>query len=121
MKETVSKFSKDAEKLGISETAVYLLRKFQAMHDDLRSLLNEKTNSFIRSSGRLTTSGGNAVEEIDLPGAKEAMQCQVQMHTLGASPVTILSAKAMKDKLIITFSADPSDDHVLAYFLTIKL
>lgn len=114
-------YKQDSEKIKMPEASVYLLRKFQAMYDDLLSLLNMKTNTFIKMSGRLTTSGGSAVEEIPLQGAKEAMQCLVQLHTQGASPVTILSAKVMKDKLVVTFSADPSDDHVLMYFLTIKL
>jgi hypothetical protein len=40
----LTNFKKESEKLKMPEAAVFLLRKFQAMHDDLRSLLNEKTN-----------------------------------------------------------------------------
>lgn len=114
-------FKDDAEKMGISQESVYLLRKFQTMHDELSSLMDLKTKTFIRYSGSHTTLGGATTEEVALVGVKAGMGCIVQISELGSSPVNLLSAKTDIDKLVLEFSADPSTDHVLNYFVTITL
>lgn len=65
--------------------------------------------------GRHTTVGGGAVETIEIKGVEETDICLVTINEVGASPVTIVQAKPVTDALEITFSADPSDDHVISY------
>ncbi len=99
------------------EAAVYLLRKFQAMFDELKHALAVKTCHFARRAGHVTTAGGDATEDISIMGVKASMRCLVQMHTEGAVPVTIKTAKCEKDKLTIEFSADPAADHEIEYWI----
>lgn len=62
-----------------------------------------------------TTIGGAAAEVITVTGALATDLVYTQLHTVGAAPRTILTAISGTDTVTVTFSADPSTDHVLAY------
>lgn len=66
-------------------------------------------------SGRVTTEGGAVTEQFSIAGITADDHIIAHLHTGGASPVTILSAKTITDGFEVTFSADPSTDHVLTY------
>lgn len=66
-------------------------------------------------AGEFTTVGGDAAEAITATGALATDLALVTMHTVGATPVTILTASASTDAVDVTLSADPSTDHVLTW------
>ena len=66
-------------------------------------------------AGEHTTVGTAASEDITVTGALATDLVLATLHTKGSSPVTLLTAVAAADKITITFSADPSTDHVLTY------
>jgi hypothetical protein len=66
-------------------------------------------------AGAHTTVGGAAAEAITLTGLLATDIPMVVLKTQGASPQTILTTVATADTLTVTFSADPSTDHVLYY------
>ena len=67
------------------------------------------------AGGEFTTAGGDADETITVSGALATDLVHVTMHTVGASPVTILDAAASSGQIDVDMSADPSTDHVLTY------
>jgi len=113
----LKKFRDQSKKMNLSELGVWLLRKFQTMHDELAHQLTVKTCHFARRAGHYKTLGGAATEDITISGVKASMKCMVQMHTEGAVPVTIVTAKCDKNKLTVEFSADPSTDHEIEYWI----
>jgi len=115
----LNKFKKESERLKMPEAAVYLLKKFQAMHEELTHLVAVKTCHFARRVGHYKTVGGSATEVITIPGVKASMKVMRSMHTEGVSPVTIVTAQCGKDKLTIKFSADPGSDHEIEYWIFI--
>lgn len=68
-------------------------------------------------AGEHTTAGGAAAEDITVTGALATDLAIVTIHTVGASPVTLLTALTAADKITATFSADPSTDHVVTYLV----
>lgn len=81
--------------------------------------LSQKTNDTLMDwkPGKHTTVGGAASEDITLKGVTAAMRCQVSMEVEGAIARNLLSAKCGVDKITVTFSGDPSTDHVLNYLV----
>ena len=67
------------------------------------------------AAGEATTAGGDATESITVTGALATDLAHVTIHTVGSSPVTILTSLATADALTVVFSADPSTDHVVTY------
>ena len=65
--------------------------------------------------GKITTVGGATTEEFEIPNVKATHLLSVHIHTVGASPVTIISAQCLDGKISVDFSADPGADHVLTY------
>ena len=61
----------------------------------------------------VTTAGGAAAEEITLPNVRATDIVSVILHTAGAVPRTISNAVAGAGKVTVTFSGDPSTDHVI--------
>ena len=61
----------------------------------------------------VTTTGGAASEAITITGAAAGDVCLVTLNTAGSSPVTVDAAVASTDTVTVTFSADPSSDHVV--------
>lgn len=81
------------------------------------SAVNGNTISHvIVAADEVTTVGGQAAEVIVATGALTTDMVFVQLKTVGSSPQTIVTAEITDtDELTVTFSADPDDDHVLAY------
>jgi hypothetical protein len=62
-----------------------------------------------------TTLGGAAAEVITVTGVLATDVVHVTMREQGAAPQTILKAVPTTDTITVTFSGDPSTDHVVAY------
>lgn len=67
--------------------------------------------------GLHTTVGGAASEDVTISGVAVGDVVFAQIATEGAAPVTIKRAIAGANKITIEFSADPSNDHVVNYFV----
>lgn len=73
------------------------------------------TSTELKWSGQLTTVGGSAVETFTVAGLATTDLVNVSIATSGASPVTVLAAYvSAANTLSVTFSADPSSDHVIS-------
>jgi len=67
--------------------------------------------------GEHTTVGGAAAEDITLTGVLATDFVLVTLHTVGSTPRTILTSVAAAGKITVTFSGDPSTDHVVTYLV----
>lgn len=67
------------------------------------------------AAANYTTAGGAAAEAITISGLLATDIATVTLQTAGATPRTISKAACTADTLTITFSGDPSTDHVVAY------
>lgn len=67
------------------------------------------------AAGRFTTAGGDASESITVTGVVDTDQVLVNLHTVGGTPRTILTAAAGTGSIAVTLSGDPSTDHVFSY------
>jgi hypothetical protein len=86
--------------------------------NDLRSGVSTLFSSHCyKFSGAYSTEGGAAVVEISRLGVEATMLAMAQIQTVGTTPVSIISCKCEADKLVVTFSDDPSDDHVINYII----
>jgi hypothetical protein len=74
-----------------------------------------KPSHVVKFSGEFTTVGGDANETITVTGALATDIVLVNLHTVGATPRTILTASASADQIDVVMSGDPSTDHVLSY------
>ena len=70
---------------------------------------------YVKFAGTHTTVGGAAAEAKTITGLLSTDLVFVQMKAQGASPQTILKAVPTADTLTVTFSANPSSDHVFYY------
>jgi hypothetical protein len=64
-------------------------------------------------SGLLTTVGGAAAEDFAIEGVLPTDVVIVTLNTPGSSAVTVDSALCDTDKITVTFSGDPADDHII--------
>lgn len=71
----------------------------------------------VKFAGEVTTVGGAAAEDFAVVGALATDLVFVNVKTNGAVPVTVVNAEAGVDKITVTFSADPSSDHVIQYMV----
>jgi hypothetical protein len=62
-----------------------------------------------------STGGGGQSEQYSVPGVLATDLVFVQMNVIGAGAVTVLSAGSGVDQLLVTYSADPSNDHQINY------
>lgn len=69
----------------------------------------------VKFAAEFTTVGGGAAEAISVPGALATDIAFVQLKTPGAAPKTVDAAAVTLDTLTVTFSGDPSNDHVIYY------
>ena len=76
---------------------------------------NIKYSDFVKFAGTFLTVGGSPTDDISIPGALPSDLAFVVMKNQGASPVTLLEARADINKIVMTFSADPSNDHTVVY------
>jgi hypothetical protein len=67
------------------------------------------------AAANYTTAGGAAAEAITISGLLATDIATVTLQTAGATPRTVSKAVCSTDTLTITFSGDPSTDHVVAY------
>ena len=73
------------------------------------------TETELKWSGNLTTVGGAAVETFTVPGATTSDLVNVTIQTSGVTPVTILTSYiSAANTLSVTFSSNPSSDHVIS-------
>jgi len=79
------------------------------------TLLATQPSHVVKYAGEFTTAGGDATESIPAVGALATDLVVVTLHTVGATPRTILTALAVADAITVTMSGDPSTDHVLTY------
>lgn len=68
-------------------------------------------------AGTHTTAGGGATESITVTGAVATDICMCTLETEGATPVTLDAAASNTNAIDLTFSADPSTDHIVSYIL----
>ena len=71
----------------------------------------------VKFAGTFTTAGGDANEAITVTGAAATDIAMVVLHTVGATPRTILTAQAATNAINLVFSGDPSTDHVVRYMV----
>lgn len=76
-----------------------------------RKLLQTVSNAV--KAGRATTVGGSSTEVIAAPGVSPEDSVSITLWAPGASPVTVVSAIAGTDCIVVDFSADPAGDHTL--------
>lgn len=73
------------------------------------------TQTELKWSGQLTTAGGSAVETFTVAGLATTDLVNVSIATSGAAPVTVAAAYvSAANTLSVTFSANPSTDHVIS-------
>lgn len=68
-------------------------------------------------AGSFTTVGGDVNEVISNALISGTDLAVVTMQVVGAAPVTIVSAICAAGQINVTMSADPSNDHILSYFV----
>ncbi len=104
-----------ADKLG---TGAVITTKILDANVTLAKLAAGITPSHVvKFAGKHTTAGGAAAEDVAIVGAVAGDIAIVSLQAKGASPVTILTALPATDKITLTFSADPSTDHVVSYIV----
>ena len=69
----------------------------------------------VKFGAKVTTAGGAAAEAFTVTGALATDVAAVVMQNQGAVARTILEVAVTTDTLTVTFSADPSTDHVIYY------
>lgn len=69
----------------------------------------------VKYAGKFTTAGGDANEQISVSGVVATDVVIVSLQDKGATPRTILTAKAGTNVIDIVMSGDPSTDHVICY------
>lgn len=106
--------------MSISASSKFLLDRMNsvARKVGLGTLLDGATGSHkIVAAGEFTTVGGDANEAIAVSGALASDLVIVTLHTVGATPRTVLTAQAASGQINVVMSGDPSTDHVLTYLL----
>lgn len=68
-------------------------------------------------AGTYKTLGGAAAEAITITGLLSTDVVQVVLRQKGASAKTILTALPTTNTLTVTFSGDPSTDHIIDYVI----
>lgn len=69
------------------------------------------------AGGQHKTGGGAAAEQIASVGVLDTDTVVVTLHTIGNVARTIATAAAGTDKVVVTFSDDPSTDHVVNWMV----
>ena len=103
---------------GNSGLGAAVLLEASSAEDDLVScLLLSMQPQIIKGAGIHMTTGGAAAEDISVPGVVNTDAVIVTLHTAGAVPRTISSVVSAADKITVTFSGDPSNDHKVNYLV----
>jgi len=101
------------KKLGWPESTVEVFEKVMYEVTQINEKLFRFLKYFIIDVLEVTTVGGNAIEEFSLPWVKASYRVFAQLKNTGETPVSIVSAKCQAGKIIVEFSADPSNDHII--------
>lgn len=92
--------------------------KFNQRESALAKTISNGLGAFtIVAAGEATTAGGAAAEDISLSGVLASDLCICTLQAKGATPRTILTAATDADKITVTWSGDPSTDHVVTYLV----
>ena len=83
----------------------------------VRKIGGNTPSHVVVAAGEFTTLGGDTDETIAITGLLATDIVLVNLHTAGATPVTIIDASASADQIDVDMSADPSTDHVLSYIV----
>ena len=95
--------------------AILCTRRIKAEDGKYSWEFEYKTEVETKWAGNLATVGGSAVETFTVPGATTSDLVNVTIYTSGVAPVTILASRILSaNTLEVTFSANPSSDHVIS-------
>lgn len=95
----------DAEQGGLANDAVSL--------EHLDSGI--EMSHVVKFAGKHTTVGGAAAEAITVTGVAATDVVFVMLQTEGATPRSVVKAVPSLNTITVTFSGDPSTDHIVAY------
>jgi hypothetical protein len=125
LKEEINKTNKQrshavAPSLGglIEESDRDLLRVMKNLMEDLKLFVAKRLEYERPKCDRHTTVGGGVSEDILVPGMSTSDVVMAMIVQQGASPVSIDGIVSAQGKFTVTFSADPSNDHILNYEVT---
>lgn len=93
----------------------YPSRRFGKRERKLLESAKAGASHVVVAAANYTTAGGAAAEAITISGLLSTDIAVVTLKTAGATPRTVSKAACTTDTLTITFSGDPSTDHVVAY------
>ena len=114
----VHKLDDKSKTKGLSAEALHIIRLLRNKMIVLEDSLNRQLSKGLRwtpACGNITTVGGAAIEEVSFPSVTADMTVLATMKAVGAVPVTLIMASAGDGKIVFTFSANPSNDHVINF------
>lgn len=95
------------------------IASLQAELNELAEKVNYPRVKLIASDHRQTV-GGSTEMVVDIPGVRQKMEGFAVMCKQGVSPVSVVSVSCGHEQVTIKFSADPSNDHYVAYLICHK-
>jgi hypothetical protein len=114
----LKKFKEESKETGKSEVRIFIerhLNRIYSMINNKLPRLERKTLNWTVDCGIHTTAGGDVTEEILNSEIEENDVAIVSLSQKGAAPVTLDDYEVQAGKIVITMSADPSNDHQLTY------
>jgi hypothetical protein len=110
-----------SEKAQLPEASLFVLKQMEAKLEAslafVRSYFQERCLTWADKAEYYTTKGGSATEIILDPNVYEDQPMIATLNHVGASPVTLKSARAEAGQIVLEFSANPGNDHGLTYVL----
>jgi len=106
-----------SKKLQWPESTIEVFEQLKSEIEELSLKLIRFTKYFINGVEEMPTVGGNACEEFSLPWVKATYHVIAQLKSKGTSPVSIVSAHCELGKVVVEFSDDPDDDHVVTLII----
>jgi hypothetical protein len=73
------------------------------------------SSHYVKAAGKFTTAGGDANEQATVAGVVATDIVIASLQDKGASPVTLLTAKAGTGVIDFIMSGNPSTDHIISY------
>jgi hypothetical protein len=96
-------------------SGAYPARRFNKRERKLAEMAKAGASHVCVAAANYTTLGGAAAEAITLAGLLTTDIVTCTLKATGATPVTITKVAATANTLTVTFSANPSTDHVITY------
>jgi hypothetical protein len=100
---------------GIASDAVTTAKILNANVTLAKLAAGVAPSHIVKFAGKFTTLGGDANEQISVPGVVAGDIVFVSLQDKGGTPRTILTAKPGTDVIDMIFSGDPSTDHIVSY------